>query len=253
MPSGKGVRMQGGPYRDRIEAGRYLAEKLAHYACRPDVLVLGLPRGGVPVAYEVARALGAPLDVFLVRKLGVPGYEELALGAIATGGIRLLNEDVVRILDIPREVIDAVTAMERAELERREREYRGDRPPPEIEGRTVILVDDGLATGASMRAAVAAVRQRHPARIVVAVPIAATSTCERFRDEVDETVCARTPEPFYAVGLWYEDFSQTTDDEVRELLRNAARDQDASCRATEASPRHATAEGDFGPMWRGQS
>src|SRR3954453_17849337 len=212
----------GSPSRARTEAGRYLAKKLAEYAGRPDVLVLALTRGGVPVAYEVALALGAPLDVFLVRKLGVPGHEELALGAIATGGVRLLNPDVVRGLRIPPEGGDQGAAAERAELERGEREYRGDRPTPDVRGKTVILIDDGLATGASMRAAVAALRQQNPARIVVAVPIAAPSTCEEFQDEVDEVVCARTPEPFYAVGLWYEDFSQTTDDEVRDLLARAS-------------------------------
>jgi putative phosphoribosyl transferase len=215
------------PYRDRAEAGRVLAEKLAEYAGRPGVLVLALPRGGVPVAYEVARALGAPLDVFLVRKLGTPGREELAMGAIATGGVRLVNREVVQHLGIPAEVIDRVAAAELEELRRRERAYRDDRPAPEVRGRTVILVDDGLATGASMRAAVAALRQMGPARIVVAVPIAAPSTCEEFQDEVDQVVCARTPEPFYAVGLWYEDFEQTTDDEVRDLLRRAALGDDA--------------------------
>jgi predicted phosphoribosyltransferase len=225
------------PFRDRREAGRLLAEELAGYAGREDVIVLALPRGGVPVAYEVARALGAPLDVFLVRKLGVPGHEELALGAIATGGVRLLNEDVVRGRRIPPEVIDGVEAAERAELERREREYRGDRPAPDVRGRTVILIDDGLATGASMRAAVAALRQGRPARIVVAVPIAAPSTCEEFRDEVDQVVCARTPEPFFAVGLWYDDFSQTTDDEVRDLLRRAAHDEgDGAAQAATRGP-----------------
>jgi putative phosphoribosyl transferase len=215
-------------FRNRREAGRVLAVKLDKYAGRDDVIVLALPRGGVPVAYEVARALGVPLDVFLVRKLGVPGREELALGAIATGGVRLLNSDVVRALRIPPEVIDKIAAAEREELERREREYRGDRPVPDVRGKTVILIDDGLATGASMRAAVAALRQQDPARIVVAVPIASPSTCEEFRDEVDETICARTPEPFYAVGLWYEDFSQTTDAEVRDLLARAANDHAAT-------------------------
>jgi putative phosphoribosyl transferase len=210
------------PFRDRREAGRRLAAELADYAGRPDVLVLALPRGGVPVAFEVARALAAPLDVFLVRKLGVPGHEELAMGAIATGGVRLLNEEVVRSLRIPPGVIERVAAIEGEELERRERAYRGNRPAPEVRGRTVILIDDGLATGASMRAAVAALRQQQPAKIVVAVPIAAPSTCEEFRDEVDETVCAVTPEPFYAVGLWYEDFSQTTDEEVHDLLARAS-------------------------------
>jgi predicted phosphoribosyltransferase len=195
-----------------------LAERLAAYADRPDVIVLALPRGGVPVAYEVARALHAPLDVFLVRKLGVPGHEELAMGAVASGGVRVLNEQVVRALRIPNNVIDAVAAWELEELARRERLYRGNRPPPDVRDKTVILVDDGLATGATMLAAVQALRQLHPARIVVAVPIAAPDTCNLLRSEVDEIVCAVTPEPFYAVGLWYEDFSQTTDEEVRELL-----------------------------------
>jgi predicted phosphoribosyltransferase len=205
-------------YHDRTEAGRVLAERLAPYANRPDVIVLALPRGGVPVAYEVARALHAPLDVFLVRKLGVPGQEELAMGAVATGGVRVLNDQVVRALRIPNSVIDAVAAWEQEELERRERLYRGDRPPPDVRGKTVILVDDGLATGSTMLAAVKALRQQQPARIVVAVPVAAPDTCELLRGEVDDIVCAVTPEPFYAVGMWYEDFSQTTDEEVRELL-----------------------------------
>lgn len=214
------------PYRDRAEAGWYLAKKLADYAGRPDVLVLALPRGGVPVAYEVARALGAPLDVFLVRKLGVPGHEELAMGAIASGGLVLLNEEMVRALGIGPSLINEVISTQRAELERRDRQYRGDRPPPDVRGKTVILIDDGLATGASMRAAVAALRQQHPARIVVAVPIAAPSTCAELGEEVDEIICARTPEPFRAVGLWYEDFNQTTDEEVRDLLRQAREGRD---------------------------
>jgi predicted phosphoribosyltransferase len=209
-------------YRDRTEAGGVLAKGLAAYANRPEVIVLALPRGGVPVAYEVARALRAPLDVFLVRKLGVPGHEELAMGAVATGGVRVLNEQVVRALRIPDSVIDAVAAWELEELRRRERLYRGDKPPPEVRGKTVILVDDGLATGSTMLAAVKALRQQQPARIVVAVPIAAPDTCELLRAEVDDVVCAVTPEPFYAVGLWYEDFSQTSDEEVRELLAQAA-------------------------------
>ncbi len=200
-----------------------MAGRLSDYAGRGDMLVLALPRGGVPVAFEVARALEAPLDVFLVRKLGVPGREELAMGAIAAAGVRLLNDEVVRRLRIPARVIDRVAAVERAELERREREYRDGRPPPEVAGRTVILVDDGLATGASMRAAVVALRRRDPARIVVAVPIASPATCREFRDLVDQVVCAQTPEPFHAVGHWYVDFSQTNDDEVRELLALAAR------------------------------
>jgi len=210
--------MVGERFRDRREAGRLLAAKLSAYANRPDVVVLALPRGGVPVAAEVARALGAPLDVFVVRKLGVPGHEEFAFGAIATGGVRVLNEDVVRALQIPDRVIDAVAAREQEELARRERVYRGDRPPLDVRGRTVILVDDGLATGATMHAAIRALRQQQPARIVVAVPTASPETCDELKRVVDEVVCATTPDPFYAVGLWYEDFSQTTDEEVRELL-----------------------------------
>jgi putative phosphoribosyl transferase len=208
-------------FEDRHDAGRQLAAKLGRYAGRPDVIVLALPRGGVPVGYEVARALGVPLDVFLVRKLGVPGREELAMGAIASGGVRVLNEDVVRELGIPQRWVDEVTADEAAELRRREVAYRDGRPAPDVRGKTVILVDDGLATGASMRAAVAALRQRGPARIVVAVPVAAAQTCKELRSEADEVMCAETPEPFYAVGTWYEDFSQTTDDEVRDLLSRA--------------------------------
>src|SRR5712671_1469170 len=205
-------------FRNRHEAGRSLAEKLSGYANRPDLLVLALPRGGVPVAYEVARALGAPLDVFVVRKLGVPGYEELAMGAVATGGVRVLNDQLVSRLGIPNHLIDAVVARELQELARRERLYRGDRPPPDVGGRTVILVDDGLATGATMRAAVQALRQQQPGRIVVAVPTASPDTCEALRAEADDVICAMTPEPFFAVGHWYEDFTQTTDNEVRELL-----------------------------------
>jgi putative phosphoribosyl transferase len=214
-------------FRDRADAGRQLVSRLRAYAGRPDLLVLGLPRGGIPVAYEVARGLGAPLDVFVVRKLGVPGQEELAMGAIATGGVRIVNEDVVRALGIPRDALDRAAAEETRELERRQRSYRGDRPEPRVSGRTVILVDDGLATGSTMRAAVAALRQQNPARIVVAVPVAAPSTCEELRREVDEVVCHATPEPFMAVGRFYDDFSQTTDDEVRELLA-AARAGDAA-------------------------
>jgi putative phosphoribosyl transferase len=206
-------------FRNRREAGRKLAEKLTSYAGRDDVIVLGLARGGVPVAYAVASHLRLPLDVFIVRKLGVPGYGELAMGAIASGGVRVLNEDVVSALQPHSErIVEAVTTREAAELERRELEYRGDRPPLEVRGRVVILVDDGLATGASMRAAAAALRQKEAARIVVAVPVGAPDTCEEFEKEVDETICAITPENFHGVGQFYEDFSQTSDDEVRELL-----------------------------------
>jgi len=208
-------------FQDRTEAGWLLAKKLMAYQNCPDVLVLALPRGGVPVADEVARALDAPLDIFLVRKLGVPGHEELAMGAIASDGVRVMNENVTQYLHIPDEVIEEVAAKEQQELERRERLYRQDRPPLDVQGRTVILIDDGLATGSTMRAAAAALRQQHPARIVVAVPVAASSTCDEFKDEVDEVICGVTPEPFYAVGLWYEDFSQTTDEEVRDLLERA--------------------------------
>lgn len=205
-------------FRDRAQAGRCLAERLGHYAGRPDVVVLALPRGGVPVASEVARALGAPLDVFLVRKLGFPGQEELAMGAIASGGSRVLNRSLLERLHVPPQTVDAVASRELRELERRERAYRGTSPPPSLRGKTVILVDDGLATGASMRAAAAALRAQEPARIVVAVPVAASSSCEEFSDLVDEVICVETPEPFEAVGQWYDDFSQTSDEEVRQLL-----------------------------------
>jgi predicted phosphoribosyltransferase len=208
-------------FANRREAGRILASLVMKYADRGDVLVLALPRGGVPVAFEVARALNVPLDVFIVRKLGVPGHDELAMGAIATGGVRVLNEDVVNSLELEPEVIDAVAAREEKELARRERLYRGARPAPDVHGRTVILVDDGLATGSTMRAAVAALRKQRPARIVVAVPVAAPETCEEFKTEVDEAICAATPRMFNGVGRWYEDFSQTTDDEVHELLAQA--------------------------------
>jgi predicted phosphoribosyltransferase len=224
-------------FRDRRDAGRQLAARLARYAGRADLLVLALPRGGVPVAYEVARALHAPLDVFVVRKLGVPGREELAMGALASGGVRVLNQEVVHALQIPEEVIDEVTAAEQAELERRERAYRDDRPPPEVHGRTVFIVDDGLATGSTMHAAVAALRQLDPARIIVAVPVAAPEACADFEGEADETVCAETPQPFYAVGLWYGDFSQTTDDEVHELLERAAEEYAEPNPTGESSPR----------------
>jgi predicted phosphoribosyltransferase len=209
-------------FRNRREAGRLLAEKLGEFAGRTDAVVLALPRGGVPVAYEVARALRLPLDVFVVRKLGVPGHAELAMGAIATGGVCVQNDDVVQALKIPASMIETAAAFERHELKRREQAYRDDRPEPEVSGRTVILVDDGLATGSTMRAAVAALRRLGPERIVVAVPAAAPTTREEIRHEADDCVCSVTPEPFYAVGLCYDDFAQTTDDEVRDLLRRSA-------------------------------
>jgi len=215
-------------YLDRIDAGRKLAARLTAYADHSDVVVLGLPRGGVPVAFEVAQALHAPLDVFVVRKLGVPGHEELAMGAIATGDVRVLNDDVIRMLNVPERIIDVVTARERIELQRREHAYRGDRPPLSVRAHTVILVDDGLATGSTMRAALAALRRQGPKRLVVAVPIGAAETCAEFQREADDVVCASTPEPFYAVGVWYHDFSETSDAEVRELLEQAADHQSAT-------------------------
>ena len=208
-------------FRDRKEAGKLLAAQLAAYANQQDVIVLALPRGGVPVGFEIAQALHVPLDVIVVRKLGVPGQEELAMGAIATGGIRILNKDVVQFLNIPDEVIDHVTAHELQELERREHRYRGEHPAYDISGRKVILVDDGIATGATMHAAVAAIKQRHPSRIIIAVPTAAHSTCDEFAAEVDEVICVIRPEPFIAVGYWYRQFSQTSDEEVRSLLEQA--------------------------------
>jgi putative phosphoribosyl transferase len=210
---------------NRTEAGQLLAEKLEKYAGRDDVIVLGLPRGGVPVALEVAQRLGAPLDVFIVRKLGVPGFEELAAGAIASGGVRVLNDDVVRALPNAEQAIEAVTARETAELARREQEYRGGRAAPELRDRIVILVDDGLATGATMRAAVKALRQRDVAKIVIAVPVGPADTCREFEHEADETLCLSTPEFFQAVGQYYEDFSQISDEEVRALLLRSAQQQ----------------------------
>lgn len=208
-------------FRDRIEAGEALGASLSAYRDRDDVVVLALPRGGVPVAREVARALGVPFDVFVVRKLGVPGHEELAMGAIATGGVRQLNRDVVDALGIPANVIDEVAAREQIELDRRERDYRGSRPPRSLVGKSVILVDDGLATGSTMRAAAIAVRQQQPARIIVAVPVGAPSTCAELATVADHVVCVRTPNPFVAVGLWYRDFTPTTDDDVRRLLEQS--------------------------------
>ncbi len=208
-------------FKDRVDAGQKLGKKLLSYSGRSDVIVLALPRGGVPVGFEVAKMLNVALDVFLVRKLGFPGHEELAMGAIASGGVRVMNDDVLRFRRISDDEIEKIAAKEKQELERRERDYRGNRPKIDLTGLTVILVDDGLATGASMRAAVKAIRTQKPARIVVAVPTAASETCRTFEKEVDEIVCATTPEPFYAVGQWYEDFSQTTDEEVRHLLKQA--------------------------------
>lgn len=205
-------------FRDRAEAGRMLASALRGYANRSDVVILALPRGGAPVAYEVARRLHVPMDVFVVRKIGVPGQPELAMGAVASGGVRVVNRHVVEEMGIDQEEFDAAAAEQERELHRRERLYRGDRPLLDVEGKTVILVDDGLATGTTMRAAAAAMRQHKPARVVVAAPVAAAQTVEEMRQEVDEVVCLRTPPAFYAVGMWYDDFSQTTDEQVRELL-----------------------------------
>lgn len=217
-------------FRDRSEAGKQLAQKLLRYTNDSQAIVLALPRGGVPVGYEVAQALRLPFDVFLVRKLGVPGHGELAMGAIASGGVRILNDDVVEYLHIPPDTIERIERVEQHELRRREQLYRGTRPMPSLTGKTVILVDDGLATGATMRAAVSALRNCHPAWVIVAAPVAARTTCEAFESMADDIVCLcdRTFEPFYAVGLWYDDFRQTTDAEVRELLE----------RATKWKPRH---------------
>jgi putative phosphoribosyl transferase len=207
--------------RDRVEAGQILAAKLKHYANRPDVIILALPRGGVPVAYEVAKTFDLPLDIFLVRKLGVPGQEELAMGAIASGGVRVLNPDIIEALQIPKSIIDSVAAKEQIELERREKFYRQDAPAIDVTNKTVILIDDGLATGATMRAAAKALKQQKVNGIIIAVPVAAESTCRELSHLVDEMICALTPEPFYGVGYWYDDFSQTSDNEVIELLRKA--------------------------------
>jgi putative phosphoribosyl transferase len=209
-------------FQDRSQAGRVLASRLMKYARGPDTVVLALPRGGVPVAFEIGKELELPVDVFIVRKLGVPGHEELAMGAIASGGVRYINEDVTSELGITSDTIDAVSRIEEKEIERRERVYRSGRSPLDTQGKTVILVDDGLATGSTMLAAIAALRQRGPARIVVAVPAAARQTCTRIAREVDEIICLAMPDPFLAVGHWYHSFSQTTDDEVRDLLRRAA-------------------------------
>ena len=217
-------------FRDRVDAGRRLAERLFHHAGDPSVIVLALPRGGVPVAAEVAAALGAPLDVYVVRKLGVPGRRELAMGALASGGVRVVNEPVIAASSVTESELEAVTREEQVELERRERALRGERPPPAVGGRTVILVDDGVATGSTMRAAIAALRELRAGRVVVGVPVASPDTCEELRSEVDELVCVETPEPFYAISLWYRDFAQLGDEEVREALA-----------------RHAEAPGEQGP------
>ena len=205
-------------FRNRSEAGRRLAAELRAYANRSDVIVLALPRGGVPVGFEVASALQAPLDVFIVRKLGLPWHEEFAMGALASGGVRVLDEDAIRITGVSETDIQRVITVEQAEIERREQQYRGTRPFPDVSGKTVILVDDGLATGSTMRVAVAALRKKGPTRVVVAVPVAAPEVCNAFRDVADEIVCVETPELFQAVGQWYDDFSQTTDSEVHALL-----------------------------------
>ena len=208
-------------FHDRTEAGRVLAGMLGEYANREDVLILALPRGGVPVAFEVAQALNAPLDIFVVRKLGLPANEELAMGALASGNVRVLNDEVVDSFDVSDRVIEAVAEKEQVELKRRERLYRGDSTLPAVRDKTILLVDDGVATGATMRAAVAALRRQHPARIVVAVPVAPPTTCEILRAEADEVISFMTPEPFYAVGQWYRIFDQTTDAQVRELYERS--------------------------------
>jgi len=215
------------PYRDRRHAGVELARHLAHVKGQY-VVVLALPRGGVPVAFEVARALDAPLDVFVVRKLGLPGHPEFAMGALASGGVRVLNDEVVRLYRIPEQAVEAIAQDEQTELERRERAYRSQRPALDVRGRTVVLIDDGLATGSTMKAAVEAVRALSPARIIVAVPVGSPDTCREFAGIADEIVCARRPEHFAAVGQWYDDFRQTTDEEVRELLQTAASERPAS-------------------------
>lgn len=225
-------------YRDRSHAGQVLAGKLSRFEGERNLIVLGLPRGGVPVAFEVARALHAPLDVMVVRKLGFPGNEELAMGAVGSGGVRVLNEDVLGLYPVSDDMIQEAVERESKQLAARERRYRGDRAYPDFAGRSVILVDDGLATGSTMRAAVVAVRRRHPERLIVAVPVGAGSTCEELGKHVDEIVCATTPEPFFAVGAWYEDFAQTTDDEVSSLLKRAQRESARAAEGASSEAKH---------------
>lgn len=223
------------PFQDRCEAGKLLAGKLTRYADRQDVQVLALPRGGAPVAFEIALAIRAPLDIFVVRKLGVPGHEELAMGAVASGNVRTLQENVVDAFHISSSMINEAATRELRELSRREQIYRSSRPPPEIRGRAIIIVDDGLATGASMRAAVSALKQQRPARTIIAVPVAAPEVCNELKNEVDEIICLKTPSSFCAVGNWYEDFSQVTDEEVRDLLARLDRKRSAGFTATRGS------------------
>ena len=215
-------------FRDRIEAGQKLAQKLKVYTNRKDVLILGLPRGGVPVAFEVAKILNVPLDVFLVRKLGVPGHEELAMGAIASGGVRILNQEIIESRRVSQKAIARTAAQQQRELERREYAYRGNRPPLDLNDRTIIIVDDGLATGATMHAAAIAIRQKNPKQIIAAVPVSAPEVCNELQIEVDEIICAETPKSFVAVGLWYHDFSQTTDTQVQDLLQIATESKTAT-------------------------
>ena len=221
-------------FQDRTEAGRILADRLAAYANYPDTMVLALPRGGVPVAFEVAEALSLPLDIFVVRKLGLPGHEEFAIGAIASGGARVLNQDLIRQLSLSDEIIEHIVAREQHELERRERTYRGQRPMLDVRDRIIIIVDDGLATGSSMRAAIAALRQKRPAKLIVAVPVGASVTCSELAALADEAICLETPENFRAVGLWYTDFSQVTDEEVIDLLERNRKNSEARNMSQEA-------------------
>lgn len=231
-------------FRNRIQAGEALALRLADYAGRDDVIVLALPRGGVPVGAAIARRLKVPLDVLLVRKLGLPGREEYAMGAIASGGVCILQAEVLSTLDIPPSVIEAVAQREMLEIKRREKLYRAGRPPPQLRERVVILADDGLATGSTMQVAAHVVRESNPARLIVAVPLAPSKTCEKLKSEADEVICLRTPEPFYSVGQWYEDFEQTKDDEVTSLLKETEREQARRTRSAQGSQKKAGGAGD---------